>query len=124
MRKEELEKFKQDLLERKRILVGDVDRMADEALKSNQDNSSRDFNNMADMGSDNFDQDFTIGLMEKEQDELREIDTALERMAEGKYGTCGECGAKIGKERLKALPHAQLCINCKTTEEQNGSPGR
>ncbi len=118
MRKQELEKFKEALLDRKHQMIQDVDKMTDEVLMRSPDESRGDFNHMADMGSDNFDQDFTIGLMEKEQEELREIDAALERIGDGSFGTCTECEKKIGTERLKAIPYARLCIACKTAEEK------
>ena len=44
---------------------------------------------------------------------IEEIDAALERLADGTYGTCERCGKAIPKARLEALPHAALCIDCK-----------
>ena len=115
--KAELEQFRKMLHERRRILNGFVSRMQDEALNS-RDESSSDFNHMADMGTDNFDQEFTIGLIENEEGELREIDKALKRIDEGTYGLCESCRRKIPKTRLKALPFARVCVQCKEAEEK------
>lgn len=51
--------------------------------------------------------------------ELRQINDAIERIDIGHYGFCDECGAKIGAERLRALPYAETCIGCATKLERN-----
>jgi RNA polymerase-binding transcription factor DksA len=43
---------------------------------------------------------------------LRDLDQAISRLAEGSYGMCRNCGCTIGKERLEALPMAELCMSC------------
>jgi DnaK suppressor protein len=67
---------------------------------------------MADLGSDNFEQEFTLGLMENEEAALEKIESALERIEEGTYGECEECGVKIPKARLNAIPYAPTCVKC------------
>ncbi len=55
--------------------------------------------------------------------ELRSLDAAHERIAEGSYGTCIECGGEIGFERLRANPAAERCIRCQTQyEKTHASP--
>lgn len=49
--------------------------------------------------------------------ELREIDTALERIEAGTYGECTQCGKQIAEARLRALPYAALCIDCAKAQE-------
>jgi DnaK suppressor protein len=51
-------------------------------------------------------------LLAAAQGQLAEIDTALSRLSEGRYGTCVDCGGPIGDERLQALPSAQRCLAC------------
>ena len=51
------------------------------------------------------------------KEELKKIDTALQRIAEGTYGECKVCGEDIAEARLNALPYATLCIACATAEE-------
>lgn len=65
---------------------------------------------MADIGSDNYDQEFTYGLMESEAKMLREIHEALERMELRIYGVCLETGNPIERPRLDAKPWAKYCI--------------
>jgi RNA polymerase-binding transcription factor DksA len=67
---------------------------------------------MADIGSDNFEQEFTLGLLENAEKVMAEIDGALVRIKAGTFGQCEDCNAEITKERLKALPYARHCITC------------
>lgn len=114
----DLLKIQKLLLAKRRILSGDVSHMEDEALnKTGQEAASQDISNFAELGSDNFEQEFTIGLIENETEALKEIDAALARIDAGTYGACESCGKKIGKARLRAVPYARLCIDCKRTEE-------
>jgi len=57
-------------------------------------------------------------LNDRGQAMIREIDTALERLATGNYGECENCGMDIGLGRLRALPTATLCVECATTREK------
>jgi DnaK suppressor protein len=70
--------------------------------------------------------DLGVALVDRQVVEIREIDAAFARMAEDTYGTCIECGAEIGTERLKAYPTAARCIDCQTQREktymQEGKP--
>lgn len=59
-----------------------------------------------------------LALLRQEQEELRLIDLALERIALGTYGLCTHCGNPIGKARLEALPMANWCLTCKSEFEQ------
>jgi DnaK suppressor protein len=71
---------------------------------------------MADLGTDAYEQEFTISRIENEGELLESIDKALKRIANGDYGVCVECGAKIPKARLNAIPQTPYCIKC---AEQN-----
>jgi RNA polymerase-binding transcription factor DksA len=122
MKAAELNKFKVALLERKRILAGQLSDMEAKALKKGQRANSGDLSNvpfhMADIGSDNFEQEFNLGIIESEGDELRAIDDALQRIEDGTYGLCESCQKKIRKVRLNAIPHARCCIECQREQEQ------
>lgn len=119
--KAELETYRHWLLERRGSLSGNVTKMEDEALRRSRQDATGDLSSMpihmADMGSDTFEQDFTLGLIENEEQELGAIEEALERISEGTFGVCEECSKPIPKERLKAIPHAALCLDCKRKEE-------
>jgi RNA polymerase-binding protein DksA len=58
------------------------------------------------------DRELDYGLEENEEDLLLAIDGALQRIEDGTYGICTNCGKPIGQERLEALPWAELCIDC------------
>lgn len=62
-------------------------------------------------------QDSSYTIAQQEARELRLIDEALDKIEEGTYGICEECGEQIERPRLKALPYAVLCLKCKENEE-------
>lgn len=119
--KADLDKFKALLLRQRALLSGDVQEMRKEALKATGQDLSVD--HMADYGTDNFDQDFTLSLIENEQETLRMIDEALERIAgkgEFAFGMCEACAEEpqkkcrscpwIPRARLDYLPWARHCV--------------
>jgi RNA polymerase-binding transcription factor DksA len=114
MKKAEAKVYKQQLLALRARLRGDVSQLAEAALKGNGDSGdlSRMPIHMADIGSDNFEQEFTLSLMENDEGTLGAIEHALERIEDGTYGDCEECGNKIPKLRLEAIPYAALCVKC------------
>ena len=73
---------------------------------------------LADLGTDNYEQEFTLGLLESEGILLKEIDEALERIERGTYGTCLGTDKPIGKARLRARPWAKYCIDYARMVEQ------
>lgn len=121
MKQSEYNQFKKQLLSLREKLVAHVDYMHGEALKKSRQDASGDLSNvpihMADIGSDNYERDFMIELIQNSEQSLRDIDTALEKIENGTYGICEVCEKKINKERLKALPFAKLCVNCQREEE-------
>ena len=107
----ELEHFRDLLLQKRRELVGDMGQMEREALRSaSGSNLSNLPLHMADMGTDNYEQEFTLGLVEKERNTLREINTALAKIMDGTYGICEGTGKPISKVRLEAQPWARFSI--------------
>ena len=64
------------------------------------------------------DADFSISCIENLEDEIAQIDDALQRLDAGTYGRCEECGEAIPLARLERLPFAPLCVPCKTREEE------
>lgn len=118
MKKATLETYKQRLLALQARLRGDVSQLADSALKASSGDLSSMPIHMADVGSDNYEQDFTLSLMENEQEVLDSIADALERVEDGSYGQCVECGKNIPKARLEVLPYTPMCIACATKLEQ------
>jgi RNA polymerase-binding transcription factor DksA len=124
MKKSESKVFKDLLVKLRARLRGDVNAMAESALKKTRSEASGDLSSMpihpADVGSDNFEQEFTLSLMENEEETLGQIDFALERIEEGVYGQCVECDGKILKARLQAIPHTPHCVKCASKLQGNG----
>ncbi|MCE5302664.1 MAG: TraR/DksA family transcriptional regulator [Planctomycetaceae bacterium] len=118
----ELASYKERLLLLRARLRGDVNRMADSALRKSRSEANGDLSSMpihmADIGSDNFEQEFTLSLMENDGGTLSAIEASLERIEEGTYGLCEECGVKIPKSRLNAIPYATLCVRCAQQQER------
>jgi DnaK suppressor protein len=116
LKTDELELFRETLQGLRARLRGDLDQMTDEALRRDNNGGTGNLSNvplhMADLGSDNYDQEFTLGLIENEQSTLELVNEALRRMAEGKFGLCAECEEPISKPRLQAIPYAKHCIQC------------
>jgi DnaK suppressor protein len=116
LKSEELEAFRKVLLDLRSRLRGDLSQMTDEALRRDQPDSSGNLSNvplhMADVGTENYDQEFTLGLIENEQGTLELVNEALERLRHKKFGRCQECGEPIAKPRLQALPYTRHCIQC------------
>ncbi|MDH5527239.1 MAG: RNA polymerase-binding protein DksA [Nitrospirota bacterium] len=75
------------------------------------------FPDMSDQATAEQDQNLNIRMRGREQKLLVKIEGALERIANGNYGSCEECGEDIAMERLKARPVTTLCIECKTEQE-------
>src|SRR5574337_769380 len=119
--KEEFSQYKKLLISLREKLVGKVDSMQGEALKRSRQDASGDLSNvpihMADVGTDNYERDLMIELIQSGEQGLRDIDSALEKIEEGTFGICEICRKKINKERMRAVPSASLCIDCQREEE-------
>ena len=123
MKKVDLAKFKKQLVEKRQRLADDIKKMTEECCRLNRRDASGDLSHMpihmADVSSDNYEQEITMGLIETEEREMREIDGALKRIEDGTFGVCEACGGEIKAARLKAIPNARLCIGCKQKEEES-----
>jgi DnaK suppressor protein len=103
-------------------LRGDVNAMANAALNKTRTEANGDLSSMpihmADIGSDNYEQEFTLSMMQTEESTLEAIEAALERIEDRTYGSCEDCSKAIKKTRLKAIPYTPLCIQCASQREQ------
>lgn len=115
MKKADLKVYKERLIALRARLRGDVNAMADAALRKGGreggESSSMPIH-MAELGSDNFEQEFTLSLVQTEEDTLGAIEEALIRIEEGAYGHCRDCDHVIPKTRLNAIPFTPLCVKC------------
>ncbi len=110
MKKSDAKVYKEKLIDLRARLRGDVTTMADAALKDASD--ARLSIHLADAGTDNFEQEFTLSLLASDGDTLEAIEGALIRIEDGIYGQCTECESAIPKTRLNALPHTPHCVKC------------
>jgi RNA polymerase-binding protein DksA len=122
MNKAEMAGYRKQLQALQSRLNGDVSHLTDEALRKNQQDSSGNLSSMpihmADIGTDNFEQEFTLSLLQNEENVLKEIADALDRLDRGTFGLCEECSSPIPKPRLSALPYARNCVDCARKLEQ------
>ena len=117
----ELEHFRDLLLAKRREILGDMSSMEREALRSSGgSNLSTLPIHMADMGTDNYEQEFTLGLVETERKLLREINNALAKIQNGTYGLCEGTGQPINKARLEVQPWARYSIEYAKRMERGG----
>jgi DnaK suppressor protein len=124
MKKQDLDEFKLQLQQLRARIRGDVEHITSGALDSGHDSKSP--THMAELGTETFEQDFSLGVMERDQGQLEEIETALKRINEGSYGVCQGClnagkspaKAMIPKLRLKAVPFARECVECARKRER------
>ena len=122
MNKADMQVYREHLRALRDRLRGDVNHMADGALNSSSAEANGGLSgmpiHMADLGTDAFEQEFTLSLMKSEEETLGQIETSLERIEDGTYGDCQECGGKIPKARLNAIPYAISCVKCASQSEQ------
>ena len=114
--KRDLQPMRAALLAKRLQLVGAIDRLGNEALRA--DEPDTDSEDVADHGTDAFERNMTLGLMENEARTLQQIEEALEQMATGRYGVCTQCGTAIPLVRLEALPFATTCVPCQEKAER------
>lgn len=120
--KKELSEYKKIILKIKEKVVGDIKHISEDTLKKSQKDASGDISgytyHMADVATDTYDREFSLGLASNEQKALYELDDALKRIEEGIFGICEECKCVMTKTRLKAVPYARLCVKCQEKRER------
>lgn len=119
--KGELKFYRALLLKDREKVGGGLSHIADTTLNKSLRDASGDLSgysyHMADMASDDYERDFSLGRATDEQKVMYSIDEAMKRIEDGTYGSCLQCGKAIPKKRLKALPHTELCIECQKASE-------
>ena len=100
-----LEERRSEIQEKRRAIREEIPSYQDE-VRDTEEQSVTDFA-----------QEMDFALMEMKAQTLIRIDEALQRVDQGTYGTCDECGQDIAAARLSAVPFALLCLECQTREE-------
>ncbi len=115
MKKSELKRFEKKLVEERQKLLKELEyegsQIAMTQVEASGDLSAYS-NHMADQGTETERREVTSQILSTRREALFEIDLALEKINQGKYGFCERCGKTINKRRLKFLPQARLCIKC------------
>jgi RNA polymerase-binding protein DksA len=122
----DLAQFKKLLLDLKSKFSNNIDYLQNDALKTAGETvdelSDVPAEHMAERGTDTFQRDLMVRVLQDVDAELCDVNLALQKIEAGTYGLCEHCESDIGKKRLRALPFARLCIQCKQTEEERGRP--
>lgn len=124
MDKKDLDHFEQLLLDKRSEIMKELGFYEEATLSTNLKEQTGDLSSFAshpaDMGTDTMEREKNFQLASKEGRFLYHIEEALRRVQSGNFGSCRECGKEISRPRLEAVPHATLCIDCKTAEENKG----
>jgi len=120
--KQELAGFKKLILKRKEEITEGIKHISEDTLKKSQKEASGDISgysyHMADVATDTYDREFSLGLAANERDLLYELEDAFKKIEDGTFGFCEGCKSPIAKTRLKALPQARLCVKCQEKKEK------
>jgi len=125
---EDVARLKETLLQKRGAILANVDEIEGEALNHARSEASGDLSympiHMADIGTDSYNQDLALDLVDGERDLLREVDAALNRIEEGTYGFCEGTGKPIPRARLEAMPWARYCVEYARQMEKGGGKER
>lgn len=105
----QLENYRQLLLEKLREILGSLNAIEENLFQGDGELSSMPVH-MADIGSDSFEQDFSLGLMAEEKKLVKEILAALQRIEDGSFGICEGLGIPIEPNRLEAIPWTRYSL--------------
>ena len=125
--KAEKKHYAELLMEARHTFMNQLQFHQDDALSSKKDSAGERAGmatHMADLGSDNFRHDIEIALLSEESDVIEMIDESLQRLEDGEFGICMDCGCMISPGRLEAKPYARYCVRCKNKREKQEEPHR
>ena len=110
---EKLEYFRNILNDEMKTLLSEADKTVTEMTSD-----SSNFPDPTDRATQESDRNFELRIRDRERRLINKIKDAIDRIDNGEFGICEECGEDISEARLKARPVTTLCINCKMEEEQ------
>ena len=112
--KKTLQRLKKVLLKEREEIIGEVKQIHESSREMGQDG----IQDIGDEAANIYNKQILLSLSENERVRLQEMDEALDRMENGTYGICEECGGGIGLKRLEVRPVAIYCVPCKTKLEK------
>ncbi len=122
MKQSDLEKYRKQLIDKKTELLKEMGVIMDAHISTTIKDSTGDLSSysyhMADQGTDNMERELAFMFASKSGRLVYHIDQALIRIGKGTFGKCVVCEKQISKARLTAVPHARMCIDCKSAEEE------
>lgn len=113
MEADKLEYFRNVLADEMKTLLSEADKTVTEMTSD-----SSNFPDPTDRATQESDRNFELRIRDRERKLINKIKDALDRIDNGDFGVCEECGDEISEARLKVRPVTTLCINCKMEEEQ------
>ena len=114
------EPYRKVLLKIKEQITGDIHNLSEDNTGSGNDRGgdvSGHALHMADVATDMYDREFTLGLASNDRELLYQVNEALDRIEDGNFGLCAACKKPIPATRLKAIPHVRTCLKCQETLE-------
>ena len=127
LKKKELDEFRSILVQLGARLQGDVEQLTDGALDGGgASGDSKSPTHIAELGTEAYEQEFALNLVENEREVLADIVVALKKIDAGTFGICENCREEgrppsrsmILKSRLRAIPYAKNCVNCERKREE------
>jgi len=112
--KKTLQRLKKILLKEREEIIGGVKQIYESSKEIGQDG----IQDIGDEAANIYNKQILLSLNENERIRLQEVDEALDRLANGTYGICEECGGPVGLKRLEVRPVAKYCVPCKTKLEK------
>jgi RNA polymerase-binding transcription factor DksA len=127
MTSKEQENYRQRLVEMATRMKNQEEGVANEALRQASGDASGNLSNvpmhLADLGTDTFEQEMSASLLTNSRQLQTEVAAALDRIENGTFGKCEQCGHDIGEARLQAVPYTRYCVNCAQSAENEGEVG-
>ncbi len=117
MQKARREFFKKKLLKMRAAILDKAKKLKEDSYTLGTDG----IQDMADAASNAYNADILMSLSDNDLTMLKEIDSALDKLATGTYGVCEECEEPISDKRLEANAVARYCINCQRLVEEKGT---
>jgi DnaK suppressor protein len=127
MTRKEQENHWQHLVEMAERMKNQEEGVAGGALRQVSGEASGNLSNvpmhLADLATDTFEQEMSASLLTNSRQLQTEVAAALDRIEQGTFGKCEQCGCDIGEGRLDAVPYTRYCVDCAQTAESEGEVG-
>ncbi len=111
---QDVEAYRERLLSQRQDIVS----LYQNDVRAGQESTDEGTEDIVDRANNSYNRELMFSLSDSERHLLLDIDRALERIEDGSYGSCINCGQPIGQKRLEAVPWARYCIDCQELAEQ------